>query len=245
VFSSKQKNRKNTNEYLLKICAIGSGNTGKTIFIRAFAENKFDTNYLPTLGVDITTKRITVDDNPVKLILVDTAGQEFFGKLRPSYYRGASAVLIFCNINDRNSIVEIPNWIKEYRHFLKTEIPKGIVVIEGWDYVKTRELKRQSKRKKKTRMKKRVGSYQVIQTRILIWLKRIFRRISKSYSSSSKKIIWKKSRADFDQMPHLTNRQLVRYLADLHQIKLFEIKIDDLPEINACFTYMSRQAINR
>ena len=97
------------NEYLLKICAIGSGSVGKTSLIRRFAEGKFTTNYLPTLGVDITTKKIEVDNNNVKLILVDTAGQEFFGKLRPSYYRGASACAIFFSLNDRNMFDTIPN----------------------------------------------------------------------------------------------------------------------------------------
>ena len=95
-------------EYLLKICAIGSGSVGKTSLIRRFAEGKFTTNYLPTLGVDITTKRIEIQDNIVKLILVDTAGQEFFGKLRPSYYRGASACLILFALNEKSSYDSIP-----------------------------------------------------------------------------------------------------------------------------------------
>ena len=103
------------NEYLLKICAIGSGSVGKTSLIRRFAEGKFTTNYLPTLGVDITTKKIEVDDNNVKLILVDTAGQEFFGKLRPSYYRGASACLILFALNEKSSYDAIPGWIAEFR----------------------------------------------------------------------------------------------------------------------------------
>ncbi|MHA2075853.1 MAG: Rab family GTPase, partial [Candidatus Hodarchaeales archaeon] len=83
------------------ICAIGSSDLEKTTLIRRFAEGKFTTNYLPTLGVDITTKKIQVDDNNIKLILVDTAGQEFFGKLRPSYYRGASACTIFFSLHKR------------------------------------------------------------------------------------------------------------------------------------------------
>ncbi|MHA2174912.1 MAG: Rab family GTPase [Candidatus Hodarchaeales archaeon] len=111
------------NEYLLKICAIGSGNVGKTSLIRRFAENKFDTNYLPTLGVDITTKIVEVNNNPVKLILVDTAGQEFFGKLRPSYYRGASACLILFALNDNTSFTAIPNWLEEFRKYIQTEVP--------------------------------------------------------------------------------------------------------------------------
>lgn len=111
-------------EYLLKICAIGSGSVGKTSLIRRFAEGKFTTNYLPTLGVDITTKQITVDDNLVKLILVDTAGQEFFGKLRPSYYRGASACLIMFALNEKSSFESIPDWLAEFRkHIPQPSVP--------------------------------------------------------------------------------------------------------------------------
>ncbi len=111
-------------EYLLKICAIGSGSVGKTSLIRRFAEGKFTTNYLPTLGVDITTKTIQIDGNNVKLILVDTAGQEFFGKLRPSYYRGASACLIMFALDERTSFVAIPDWLAEFRkHIPDASVP--------------------------------------------------------------------------------------------------------------------------
>jgi small GTP-binding protein len=97
---------------------------GKTSLIRRFAEGKFETNYLPTLGVDITTRKIHVDDNQVKLILVDTAGQEFFGKLRPSYYRGASACLIMFALNDKKSFDTVPDWLAEFRkHIPDTSIP--------------------------------------------------------------------------------------------------------------------------
>jgi small GTP-binding protein len=112
------------NEYLLKICAIGTGNVGKTSLIRRFAEGKFETNYLPTLGVDITTKVIEVDNKKIKLILVDTAGQEFFGKLRPSYYRGASACLIMFALNEKSSFDQIPDWLLEFRkHMPDQSIP--------------------------------------------------------------------------------------------------------------------------
>ncbi|NHJ02043.1 MAG: GTP-binding protein [Candidatus Heimdallarchaeota archaeon] len=112
------------NEYLLKICAIGSGSVGKTSLIRRYAEGKFTTNYLPTLGVDITTKKIQIANNQVKLILVDTAGQEFFGKLRPSYYRGASACLIMFALNEKKTFDAVPNWLAEFRkHIPESTIP--------------------------------------------------------------------------------------------------------------------------
>ncbi len=135
----------NNNEYLLKVCAIGSGNVGKTSLIRRFAENKFDTNYLPTLGVDITTKKITLDDIQVKLILVDTAGQEFFGKLRPSYYRGASACLIMFALNDDNSFTAIPNWLNEFQKY----IPDVPIALAGnkKDLVEERTVSEKDARK--------------------------------------------------------------------------------------------------
>ena len=109
--------------YLFKLVSIGNPAVGKTSLIRRFAKGKFQTKYLPTLGVDITTKRMEVNDKPVKLILVDTAGQEFFGKLRPSYYRGASACLILFALNDNNSFTAIPNWLEEFRKYIPTEVP--------------------------------------------------------------------------------------------------------------------------
>jgi small GTP-binding protein len=115
------------NEYLFKICLIGSVTDIKRKFIRSFAENKFDTNYPPTLGVDITTKRVDVNGNFVKLILVDTAGQEFFGKLRPSYYRGASACIILFDKSIPKSFDAVPNWLKEFKKFINTDVPIALV----------------------------------------------------------------------------------------------------------------------
>lgn len=43
---------------LLKICCTGSER--KTELVRAYAEGKFTTNYLPTIGVDITTKNLNL-----------------------------------------------------------------------------------------------------------------------------------------------------------------------------------------
>ncbi|MFX1283799.1 MAG: Rab family GTPase [Promethearchaeota archaeon] len=96
------------NEYLLKIVCLGSPSSNKTKILRGYSEGKFTTDYLPTLGVDITTKQIKIDDNQIKLIIVDTAGEKFFGKLRPSYYRGASGALIFFDHKKRKSFYSHP-----------------------------------------------------------------------------------------------------------------------------------------
>ena len=100
-------------EYLLKICIIGLPGELKTKMIPVFVERKFHIDYPSTLGVSIVTKEIKVDGTKVKLILVNTAGQEFFGKLRPSYYRGASAAIITFDKGDRDTFKAVKKWYKE------------------------------------------------------------------------------------------------------------------------------------
>jgi small GTP-binding protein len=117
-------------EYLLKICVIG-GTKLKTKLVRRFAEGKFETDYLPTHGVDITTKKIHIDNNQIKLILVDTAGQEFFEKLRPSYYRGASAAIIAFDKGDKESFKVAEDHFYEFRnHIRDSSLPVTLVGIK-------------------------------------------------------------------------------------------------------------------
>ena len=116
----------NEAEFVFKIVAVGSGGVGKTSLIRRFALNKFGTNYVMTLGVDFTTKELTVFDKFVKIVCVDTAGQEYYGKIRPSYYSGATAAFIVFDLTNRNSFESLPKWIDELRQYLP-HIPIAIV----------------------------------------------------------------------------------------------------------------------
>ncbi|MFX0150958.1 MAG: Rab family GTPase, partial [Candidatus Hodarchaeota archaeon] len=115
-------------EWVLKICLIGSSEL-KTTLSRGIAENKFNTNYMPSLGVDIKTKQIIVDNQRIKLILMDTAYQELFGdNLRKSYYEGASAYIIFFEKHNDNSFAAVPDFIEDVRE-VSMDIPIVLVGI--------------------------------------------------------------------------------------------------------------------
>ena len=57
---------------------------------------------------------------------MDTAGQEFFGKTRPSYYRGASAAIITFDNGDRDSYKAVKKLYKEFRK----HIPQVLICAE-------------------------------------------------------------------------------------------------------------------
>jgi small GTP-binding protein len=104
---------------IMKICAAGSFQVGKTSLIRRYAEDKFSVNYIPTIGVDVTVKRVTIDNQEVKMLLWDTAGQEVFGRIRPMYFEGAFGCIIVYDITRRESFADLDRWIAEFRSVCK------------------------------------------------------------------------------------------------------------------------------
>jgi Ras-related protein Rab-11A len=102
-------------EWIMKLCSVGSYRVGKTSLIRRYAENKFSSDYLPTLGVDVTVKRLTVDGKRVRLVLMDTAGQEQFGRLRTVYFGGSSGCIAVYDITRHETFEDLNRWIADYR----------------------------------------------------------------------------------------------------------------------------------
>ncbi len=120
--------------FILKIAFVGSKE--KTDLIRRFAEGKFDVNYLPTLGVDITTKRMFVRGLTINLVMTDTEGKESFGSLRPSFYRGAVGGLIFYTDNSRSSYEQVPDWVAEISTYIPiARLPVFIIGLTTPDSV--------------------------------------------------------------------------------------------------------------
>ncbi len=114
-------------DWLLKICSAGSYRVGKTSLIRRYAENKFSSSYTPTIGVDVTTKRVNVNNQQIKLLLVDTAGQEYFGNLRKAYFTGAFGCMIVYDITNHATFDDLDQWIADFRSVVGEEAILAIV----------------------------------------------------------------------------------------------------------------------
>lgn len=113
--------------WVLKICSAGSYQVGKTSLIRRYAEGKFIHDYLPTIGVDITTKKVTVDDHQVKIVLVDTAGEEYFGRIRKTYFEGAFGCIIVYDITREETFTELDRWISDFRSVVGDEAAISLI----------------------------------------------------------------------------------------------------------------------
>ncbi|MCH8908088.1 MAG: GTP-binding protein [Candidatus Heimdallarchaeota archaeon] len=104
-------------DYIFKIIAVGNAAVGKTSLTQRFATNKFQEDYRVTLGMNLSTKDITVDNTKVQLAIWDTGGQASFEPLLPMYYKGALGALVVYDITNRKSFEAVERWFRDIRQF--------------------------------------------------------------------------------------------------------------------------------
>jgi len=111
-----------------KIVFLGDMSVGKTCIISQFMYGTFDATHQPTIGIDFLSKTIYLDDQTVRLQLWDTAGQDRFRALIPSYIRDASAAVVVFDITSRQSFLSVDKWVEDVRVERGTQVA---IVLAG------------------------------------------------------------------------------------------------------------------
>lgn len=110
-----------------QILLIGDSGIGKTCIMRRFADNKFDPNYILTIGVDFKVKTLDINGKTVLVQVWDTAGQERFNTMTANFYHRADAVMLVYDITDRKSFENISNWMHNLDENAKDNVLKMII----------------------------------------------------------------------------------------------------------------------
>ncbi|XP_058789924.1 ras-related protein Rab-13 [Phymastichus coffea] len=115
-------------DYMFKIIMLGDSATGKTCILDKFKTEDLRNRYTMTLGLDLVTEIIIVDDKRVKLQIWDTAGQERFRSIMQSYYRTAHGVILVYDITKRPTFLNLEKWFDEIRR--NTSL-NSLVILAG------------------------------------------------------------------------------------------------------------------
>ncbi|XP_035547537.1 ras-related protein RABC2a-like isoform X4 [Juglans regia] len=109
---SHSKGRNNSYDYSFKILLIGDSGVGKSSLLLSFISNLVQ-DLSPTIGVDFKVKLLTIGGKRLKLTIWDT-GQERFGTLTSSYYRGSHGIILVYDVTRRETFTNVLDiWAKE------------------------------------------------------------------------------------------------------------------------------------
>ena len=107
----------------VKIITLGDSHVGKSSLIFKFIEDTFSSSYMSTVGFDLKFKTIKINDEEIKVMIFDTAGQERFRSLASNYIRKANGILLVYDISDKNTFLNIENWMTSIKEESSDTIP--------------------------------------------------------------------------------------------------------------------------
>ncbi|XP_026190212.1 ras-like GTP-binding protein RYL1 [Cyclospora cayetanensis] len=128
-------------DHLVKLLVLGDSSVGKSSLLLRFAENKFDPNFVLTIGVDFKTKVVECGGRRIKLQVWDTAGQERFRTITPAYFRSAMGVMLVYDITNMQTFHNIRRWMQNVEEFADPSIVR-VLVANKLDLQQQRQVSR-------------------------------------------------------------------------------------------------------
>ncbi|NEP78276.1 MAG: GTP-binding protein [Okeania sp. SIO3C4] len=114
-----------------KICLVGDFGVGKTSLIRKFVDRQFSDQYLSTVGVKISRKKVDLPktevekNNFLQLLIWDLEGHTKFKGIAPSYLQGASGAIVVADVTRQETI---ENLSERLDLFLSVN-PKSVAIL--------------------------------------------------------------------------------------------------------------------
>lgn len=98
-----------------KLIIVGDSGVGKSCLTQQAVHNKFQDNYIVTVGFEFFSFMVKIKDKIIKLQIWDTCGQELYHSLITNFYRNASLAIMVYSINNTDSFEHIDKWLRELK----------------------------------------------------------------------------------------------------------------------------------
>ena len=108
----------------VKVVVVGDGAVGKTCLICAYGENRFPSDYIPTVS-DTYEGPCEYEGKEVALKIWDTAGQHEFKAVRPVAYNDSDCFVVCFDLSKKETLENACNaWKKELTALGPRNCPK-------------------------------------------------------------------------------------------------------------------------
>jgi Rab-like protein 2 len=102
----------------LKIILLGDSAVGKSKLIERYLLDEYDHRQMSTYALTLYRKTITLDSSESLVIdFWDTAGQDVFSKMHPSYYYRAHACILVFDVTRKITYQHLSNWYEGMRKY--------------------------------------------------------------------------------------------------------------------------------
>ncbi|KAJ8904027.1 hypothetical protein NDN08_000557 [Rhodosorus marinus] len=107
----------------IKVGMVGDPAVGKTSLMVKYVENRFDEDYIQTLGINFMEKIIALREKTVTFTIFDLGGESEFNGMMPLVCSDASAMLFMFDLTRRATLQSVKEWYRQARGFNQTFIP--------------------------------------------------------------------------------------------------------------------------
>ena len=112
----------------IRIGLLGDTEVGKTSIVKSLIEGEFDSECLPTIGLDKFEKKHCLDGGKeIKLIVWDTSGQERFRSIALKTVKHIEGIVLVFDVTNRKSFDNIDEWLT----IIKENFINPIVILCG------------------------------------------------------------------------------------------------------------------
>jgi len=108
------------NNVVVKIGMVGDAQVGKTTLMVKYVENKFDEDYIQTLGVNFMEKTITLRNTEITFSIWDLGGQREFISMLPLVCNDAVAIFFMFDLSRKSTLMNIKEWYRQARGLNRT-----------------------------------------------------------------------------------------------------------------------------
>ncbi|KRW98292.1 P-loop containing nucleoside triphosphate hydrolase [Pseudocohnilembus persalinus] len=114
----RQKKEYDAKEFVpcdLKVILLGDSAVGKSKLVERFLQNDYEERQQSTFALNMYRHQAEINGNKYNVDLWDTAGQEVFQTLHPSYYFQAHACILVFDVTRKITYINLKKWYTEMR----------------------------------------------------------------------------------------------------------------------------------
>ena len=111
-----------------KIILLGDVSVGKTAIMNRYMYGQYNNEYECTINPQSRIKEYQIDEDIIARITIwDTCGEEKFKALTRQYYRDTNGILLIFDLCNRDTFLNLKNWLNEINEIAPKEV--SIIIV--------------------------------------------------------------------------------------------------------------------